>query len=70
MFGCEFLQVYGLTETTGGGTFLAPEDHDPARGKLRSCGKPAPGHEIHILDGDGHPLPRAKSARSPSARPT
>jgi acyl-CoA synthetase (AMP-forming)/AMP-acid ligase II len=36
VFGCEFLQVYGLTETTGGGTFLAPEDHVPSRGKLRS----------------------------------
>jgi fatty-acyl-CoA synthase len=56
MFGCEFLQVYGLTETTGGGTFLLPEDHDPARGKLRSCGRPAPGHEIRIVDGDGRPL--------------
>jgi acyl-CoA synthetase (AMP-forming)/AMP-acid ligase II len=56
-FGCEFLQVYGLTETTGGGTFLPPEDHDPARGRLRSCGKPAPGHRIRILDGNGRELP-------------
>jgi acyl-CoA synthetase (AMP-forming)/AMP-acid ligase II len=55
-FGCGFLQVYGLTETAGGGTFLAPEDHDPARGKLRSCGKPAPGHEVRIVDGDGRVL--------------
>jgi acyl-CoA synthetase (AMP-forming)/AMP-acid ligase II len=55
-FGCSFLQVYGLTETTGGGTFLAPEDHDPARGKLRSCGKPAPGHEIRIVDETGRAL--------------
>jgi len=52
-FGCEFLQVYGLTETTGGGTFLAPDDHVPSRGKLRSCGKPAPGHAIKVVDGDG-----------------
>ena len=55
-FGCEFLQVYGLTETTGGGTFLDPQDHDPARGKLRSCGKPAPGHEVRVVDGDGRVL--------------
>lgn len=53
LLGCEFLQVYGLTETTGGGTFLAPEDHDPKRGKLRSCGKPAPGHEIRVVDDKG-----------------
>jgi acyl-CoA synthetase (AMP-forming)/AMP-acid ligase II len=59
-FGCEFLQVYGLTETTGGGTFLSPDDHVPARGKLRSCGKPAPGHEIRIVDGDGKTLPHGE----------
>jgi fatty-acyl-CoA synthase len=57
IMGCEFLQVYGLTETTGGGTFLPPEDHVPERGKLRSCGKPAPGHEIRVVDGEGRTLP-------------
>ncbi len=57
VFGCEFLQVYGLTETTGAGTLLAHDDHDPARGKLRSCGKPAPGHQLRVVDGDGRPLP-------------
>ncbi|MBV9695174.1 MAG: long-chain-fatty-acid--CoA ligase [Alphaproteobacteria bacterium] len=56
VFGCEFLQVYGLTETTGGGTFLLPADHDPARGKLRSCGQPAPGHEVRVVDGGGQAL--------------
>jgi acyl-CoA synthetase (AMP-forming)/AMP-acid ligase II len=56
IFGCEFLQVYGLTETTGGGTFLAPEDHAPERGRLRSCGKPAPHHEIRILDAGGNQM--------------
>jgi len=56
-FGCEFLQVYGLTETTGSGTFLPPEDHDPKRGRLRSCGKPAPGNEIRIVDGEGRDVP-------------
>ena len=58
LFGCEFLQVYGLTETTGGGTFLPPEDHDPKRGKLRSCGKPAPGHEIRVVDDKGQSVPQ------------
>ncbi|HTQ14760.1 MAG TPA: long-chain-fatty-acid--CoA ligase [Rhizomicrobium sp.] len=55
-FGCEFMQLYGLTETTGGGTYLAPEDHEPARGKLRSCGRPAPGHQIRVVDGEGRTL--------------
>jgi fatty-acyl-CoA synthase len=59
-FGCSFLQVYGLTETTGGGTFLAPEDHAPGRGKLRSCGKPAPGHEIRVVGADGQPVPQGE----------
>jgi fatty-acyl-CoA synthase len=58
LFGCEFLQVYGLTETTGGGTFLPPEDHDPKRGKLRSCGKPAPGHEIRVVDDQDRTVPQ------------
>ena len=50
IMGCEFTQLYGLTETTGGGTCLSPEDHDPGRGRLRSCGKPAPGHAIRVVD--------------------
>jgi fatty-acyl-CoA synthase len=57
IMGCDFMQVYGLTETTGGGTTLAPEDHDPARGKLRSCGKPSPGHDIRVVDADNRALP-------------
>ncbi|MEP0067791.1 long-chain-fatty-acid--CoA ligase [Pyruvatibacter sp.] len=57
IFKCNFIQVYGLTETTGGGTVLRPEDHDPARGKLRSCGQPSPGVEIQIIDEDGKEVP-------------
>lgn len=53
IFKCEFCQVYGLTETGGGGTVLLHEDHDPARGKLLSCGKPAQTSRIRILGSDG-----------------
>jgi len=53
LFGCQFTQVYGLTETTGVGTYMLPEAHDPARGKLRSCGVPYPGTEIRCVDEDG-----------------
>lgn len=42
-FGCGLTQLYGLTETIGGGTNLPPEAHDPALGKLRSCGRPSAG---------------------------
>ncbi len=53
LFGCQFTQVYGLTETAGVGTYMPPEDHDPARGKLRSCGIPYPGTEILCFGEDG-----------------
>ena len=52
-FKCDFVQVYGLTETTGGGTNLKPADHNPARNKLRSCGKPNKGVEVRIVDENG-----------------
>jgi acyl-CoA synthetase (AMP-forming)/AMP-acid ligase II len=48
--------VYGLTEASGGGTCLPPAAHDPALGKLRSCGKPYPGFELRIVDPDGQPV--------------
>jgi acyl-CoA synthetase (AMP-forming)/AMP-acid ligase II len=54
--GCQFVQLYGLTETTGGGTCLRPEDHDPALGKLRSCGRPSPGHDVRVVDAMGNAL--------------
>ncbi len=58
LFKCGFVQLYGLTETTGAGASLSPEDHDPARGKLRSCGKPAPAIDIKIFDDTGKEVPQ------------
>lgn len=55
-FNCDFIQVYGLTETTGAGTYLSPEAHDPQRNKLRSCGLPNPGMEIIVVGDDGQTL--------------
>ncbi len=52
--GTKFVQVYGLTETTGAVFELPPEDHDP-EGRpelLRSAGKPYPWIEMRIV-GDG-----------------
>ncbi len=57
LMGARFTQVYGLTETVGGGTFLPPEAHDPAWGKLRSCGVPYPGTIIRCMDGEGNSVP-------------
>ena len=55
MFGCEFIQVYGLTETTGAITQLDAADHDPVGRPelLRSCGKPYPWVEVRIVDSEG-----------------
>jgi len=54
-FQCRFSQLYGLTETTGGGTELAHEDH---KGELlRSCGRANPNVEVRIADADGREAP-------------
>jgi acyl-CoA synthetase (AMP-forming)/AMP-acid ligase II len=56
-FKCDFVQFYGRTETTGVGTLLRPEAHDPGLGKLRSCGLAWPGVEVKIVDGNGEEVP-------------
>ena len=55
LMGCRFTQLYGLTETVGAGTYLPHEAHDPAWGKLRSCGVPWPGALVRTVDGNGKP---------------
>jgi long-chain acyl-CoA synthetase len=58
VFGCGFVQMYGLTETTGPIVTLAPEDHDLTRPELlRAAGRPLPGVEVVILGESGHRLP-------------
>ena len=54
VFGCDFIQVYGMTETTGAITQLDPEYHDPVNrpGLLRSCGKPYAWVEMRLVDPD------------------
>ena len=59
-FKCNFVQVYGLTETTGVVTMLMHEDHDvdgPKKHLLRSCGKPSMGIELKIVNEQGKTLP-------------
>ena len=51
--GCEFVGAYGLTETTGGGTILRAEHHDPGGPNahlLRSAGQPWADIELRIVD--------------------
>jgi long-chain acyl-CoA synthetase len=60
-FKTNFMQVYGLTETTGATTILMPEDHDlegPKKKLLRSCGKIVPGMELRVVDSEtGNDVP-------------
>jgi len=52
LFKCEFIQVYGLTETTGAITQLDAKDHDPGGPRarlLRSAGRPYPWVEARIV---------------------
>jgi len=53
-FGCGFVQLYGMTETTGPALTLMPEDHD-AEGspRMRSAGRPMPGVGLRVVDGAG-----------------
>ena len=56
VFGCRFLQAYGLTETDGAVVLLPPEDHDvggPNAHRLRAAGLPMPGVELRVVDSDG-----------------
>jgi acyl-CoA synthetase (AMP-forming)/AMP-acid ligase II len=59
-FKCDFVQFYGMTETTGVGTYLPRHAHDPAKGKLRSCGVPWPGVDLKIVAADGAEVARGE----------
>jgi acyl-CoA synthetase (AMP-forming)/AMP-acid ligase II len=61
VFNADFMQMYGMTETTGTVVNLTPADHQRAlAGKpelLRSCGRPSVGAEIKIMDLEGNECP-------------
>jgi acyl-CoA synthetase (AMP-forming)/AMP-acid ligase II len=48
------VESYGMTE--GGGTCMLEAHHYPH--KLHTVGKPAPGHDMRVIDEDGNELPR------------
>ena len=55
VFGAQFLQAYGMTETTGTVVMLPPEDHDPnGSPRMRAAGKALPGVELKIVDEAGN----------------
>jgi long-chain acyl-CoA synthetase len=49
--GCRFMQLYGLTESTGLATILPPDEHEQGD-RLRSVGRPADGVELRVVDPD------------------
>jgi acyl-CoA synthetase (AMP-forming)/AMP-acid ligase II len=54
-FKCRFMQLYGLTETTGPFATLPHEEH--AGERLLSCGRPMLGGRVRIVDSEGKDLP-------------
>ncbi|MBV8959010.1 MAG: fatty acid--CoA ligase [Actinobacteria bacterium] len=55
VFGCDFVQAYGLTETAGGCVILPADDHDPDgpnSHRLRAAGKAASNTEVKVVDAE------------------
>ena len=63
-FDCDFVQGYGMTETSAVACLLSARDHERALAGeahlLRSCGKPVVGTGLRIVDRDGHDLPHGE----------
>lgn len=57
-FGCGFVQMYGMTETSGTVCALPPEDHHPdGNARMASAGRPLDGVEVRIVAANGASLP-------------
>src|SRR3546814_13033089 len=57
VFQAQFIQAYGMTETTGGIVMLPPKDHDPeGNPRMRSAGLAVKGVELRIVGPDGKEL--------------
>jgi acyl-CoA synthetase (AMP-forming)/AMP-acid ligase II len=56
-FGCDLIQAYGLTETTGAVVLLPAKEHVPGNPRLRSCGLPIYGTDLRIARADGSECP-------------
>ncbi|MGE0741998.1 MAG: long-chain-fatty-acid--CoA ligase [Hyphomonadaceae bacterium] len=53
LFAANFVQLYGLTETSGSVAFLSAAVHREGGERLRACGQANPGVTIRILRADG-----------------
>jgi acyl-CoA synthetase (AMP-forming)/AMP-acid ligase II len=67
----DFVNAYGLTETSSTIAILGPDDHraastatDPlVRARLGSAGRPVPSIEVEIRDESGRPVPAGEGGR-------
>jgi acyl-CoA synthetase (AMP-forming)/AMP-acid ligase II len=61
VFGCDFIQAYGMTETSPILTILTPADHRRALAErpdlLLSAGRAVPGTDLRVVDENDNPLP-------------
>jgi 1-acyl-sn-glycerol-3-phosphate acyltransferase len=55
--------TYGLAEASVGLTVAPPGRRPRVDGRVVSCGRPLPGHEIRILDAAGRPVPERAEGR-------
>ncbi len=56
VLGCEFAQIYGLTETGNTAVCLDPASHLDDKVSLRAAGRPYPCVSLKIIDSDGQSL--------------
>ncbi|MFD9623361.1 AMP-binding protein [Streptomyces virginiae] len=63
VLGCEFRQMYGLTEGGGPMAMLAPQEHDfrAGDGEQTAVGRPIPGVSFQVRDEHGLALPAGRS---------
>ena len=57
VLGCDFAQIYGLSETGNTAVCLDPDSHRAAPDLLLAAGRPYPSVSLKIIDADGRPLP-------------
>jgi acyl-CoA synthetase (AMP-forming)/AMP-acid ligase II len=55
-FDCEFAQIYGLTECGNTAVCLPPDEHVVGGTRMQAAGRPYPGVQVRIVDGDGAPV--------------
>jgi acyl-CoA synthetase (AMP-forming)/AMP-acid ligase II len=74
VFGCDFAQGYGMTETTATLTFLSPADHRRGLGGrpelLTSAGRTAVGTELRVVDEHDVPVPPGVTGQIVARGPT